>query len=65
MQLTDDPWGTVWLYTGETNGFRVEHVYVPRSGTLIAVGLNSATAEGQEGTLVRSIYRILHRAHLS
>ncbi len=33
--------GTVWFYEGVTYGYRVLHLYVPRSGVIIALAANS------------------------
>jgi D-alanyl-D-alanine carboxypeptidase len=38
------PVGPVWVYEGQTLGYRVLHIYVPRSGTLFAVAANSSTS---------------------
>src|SRR4051794_4863432 len=46
-QLTDPELGTFWFYEGETLGFRALHAYFPDSGLIIAVGLNSGTADDQ------------------
>jgi hypothetical protein len=46
--------GTAWLYEGETWAFRVFHIYLPRSGTIIALGLNSATANDKSRIGIRS-----------
>ena len=35
--------GICWAYEGETYGYRVEHLYFPRSGMIIALAVNSAT----------------------
>jgi hypothetical protein len=35
--------GIYWAYEGETYGYRVEHLYFPRSGMIIALAVNSAT----------------------
>ena len=60
--------GTAWFYEGETYAFRVLHIYSPRSGTIIAVGLNSATtppANDKIAALGASVYQILHNAGVS
>jgi D-alanyl-D-alanine carboxypeptidase len=54
--------GIVWLYEGETYGFRVQHVYYPRSGLIIALAFNSATENDDEGDLVGSVYQTLQQA---
>lgn len=59
-QLTSPLTGTVWFYEGETYGFRVLHVYLPGSRTLIALATNSAvgTADQLDSLLV-SVYQTL------
>jgi D-alanyl-D-alanine carboxypeptidase len=54
--------GMFWTYEGSTLGYRVEHVYWPRSGVLLALGVNSATNDDQLETLAAVVYHILHRA---
>jgi D-alanyl-D-alanine carboxypeptidase len=58
-QLTDPQLGTLWFYEGETLGFRALHAYFPDSGLIIAIGLNSATADDQIATLMKSVYATL------
>jgi D-alanyl-D-alanine carboxypeptidase len=58
-QLTDPQLGTFWFYEGETLGFRAVHAYFPDSGMTIAFGLNSATADDQISTLMKSVYDTL------
>jgi D-alanyl-D-alanine carboxypeptidase len=49
-QQTNSVFGRYWFYEGSTLGFRVLHLYFPRSGVIMAMGLNSATdsATGQD-----------------
>jgi D-alanyl-D-alanine carboxypeptidase len=63
-QVTSKTLGTVW-YEGETAGFRVVNMFVPRSGTLIAIGVNSATLDDHTAALATSVYQALHQAGLS
>jgi D-alanyl-D-alanine carboxypeptidase len=58
------PFGLVWWYEGETLGYRVLHFYVPRSGTLFAVAVNSDTSDSADKLfdLGASILVILHDA---
>jgi D-alanyl-D-alanine carboxypeptidase len=63
-QVTSPALGTLWYYEGETDGFRVLNIYVPRSGTAITIGVNSATLDDHTGALGTSIYQILQRAGL-
>ncbi|HEY0401912.1 MAG TPA: serine hydrolase domain-containing protein [Blastococcus sp.] len=58
-QLTDEELGTFWFYEGETLGFRNLHAYFPDSGLIIAMGLNSGTADDQIATLMKSVYNTL------
>jgi D-alanyl-D-alanine carboxypeptidase len=63
-QVTSKKLGTVWYYEGETDGFRVVSIFVPRSGTVIAIGVNSATLNDHTAALATSIYQTLHKAGL-
>jgi D-alanyl-D-alanine carboxypeptidase len=58
-QLTDEELGTFWFYEGETLGFRALHAYFPDSGVIIAIALNSATADDESATLVKTVYDTL------
>jgi D-alanyl-D-alanine carboxypeptidase len=58
-QVTAEPLGTFWTYTGATLGFRTLHLYLPESGLLVAVGLNSAPAESQISGLALAVYETL------
>jgi D-alanyl-D-alanine carboxypeptidase len=64
-QVTTETLGTVWYYEGETAGFRVLNIYVPRSGTAIEIGVNSASLNDHTSDLGTSIYQTLHEAGLS
>jgi D-alanyl-D-alanine carboxypeptidase len=64
-QVTSKTLGTVWYYEGETTGFRVVNIFVPRSGTVIAIGVNSATLNDHTAALATSVYQTLHKAGLS
>jgi D-alanyl-D-alanine carboxypeptidase len=64
-QVTSKTLGTVWYYEGETTGFRVVNLVVPRSGTVIAIGVNSATLNDHTAALATSVYQTLHKAGLS
>ena len=57
-QLTD-ALGTFWFYEGQTRGFRFLHVYLPESGVIIAMGLNSSADEDRIGVLATSVYDTL------
>jgi D-alanyl-D-alanine carboxypeptidase len=64
-QVTSKTLGTVWYYEGETTGFRVVNIFVPRSGTVIAIGVNSATLDDHTAALATFVYQTLHKAGLS
>jgi D-alanyl-D-alanine carboxypeptidase len=40
-------------------GFRTLHAYFPDSGLIIAMGLNSGTADDQIAALMKSVYNTL------
>jgi D-alanyl-D-alanine carboxypeptidase len=58
-QITAEPIGTFWFYEGETLGFRTLHAYLPGSGVIFALGLNSHPADDQIGALAVSVYETL------
>jgi D-alanyl-D-alanine carboxypeptidase len=64
---TNSPAGPLWFYEGQTLGFRVLHVYDPRTGTDVVVGVNSATLGDNDNLsqLSASLYQTLHRAGLA
>ncbi len=64
-QMTDPGLGTVWAYEGSTWGFRLLLIYVPRSGSAIAIGANSKPEVDHLGLLGKSVYVTLHRAGVS
>jgi hypothetical protein len=41
------------------------NIFVPRSGTVIAIGVNSATLNDHTAALATSVYKTLHKAGLS
>ena len=47
-QATSSLTGTIWEYEGESFGYRVFHLYVPSSGMIIALAVNSATSAGND-----------------
>jgi D-alanyl-D-alanine carboxypeptidase len=52
--------GNIWLYEGGTAAFRTIHVYVPKSGVILAIGLNSETATPDHIVgLVGTVYQTL------
>jgi D-alanyl-D-alanine carboxypeptidase len=54
--------GHFWFYEGETFGFRVLHIYIPRSGTLIDVAVNSSTENDDLSDLGLAAWVILRKA---
>jgi len=61
VQITSPIIGTAWFYEGETYGFRVLHMYLPDSGTLIALAANSAVGQADQlGSLLVAVYQTLH-----
>jgi len=64
-QSTASALGTVWLYLASTLGFRSLLTYVPRSGTAIAIGVNSVPEQDHLPRLGTSVYQKLHRAGVS
>jgi D-alanyl-D-alanine carboxypeptidase len=61
-QQTSSLTGTIWDYEGETFGYRVAHYYLPRSGMIIALAVNSATGNDDIGDLAGSVYQTLQNA---
>jgi D-alanyl-D-alanine carboxypeptidase len=66
LQQTVAPFGTVWTYEGDTLGYRVLHLYFPRSGLIIALAANSNPGPGGDDlfTLATSVYQALQKAGL-
>jgi D-alanyl-D-alanine carboxypeptidase len=59
QQATNDKFGIHWAYKGGTFGFRTLHVYLPATGLVIAVSLNSFPSDDQIGALMISLYDTL------
>jgi D-alanyl-D-alanine carboxypeptidase len=59
FQVAAEPLGTFWMYEGGTLGFRTLHVYLPESGVVMAMGLNSATADDAVITLALAVHETL------
>jgi D-alanyl-D-alanine carboxypeptidase len=55
-QGTGPKLGTFWNYLGGTFGFRALHFYVPDTGVIIAVGLNSQPTDSQINALGLALY---------
>jgi D-alanyl-D-alanine carboxypeptidase len=63
-QLTMPNLGTFWFYQGETLGYRVLYAFLPKSGAVIVLGLNSQPPEksNHNGDLLKTIYARLQAA---
>ncbi len=64
-QVTSTSLGTIWYYEGETDGYRVLNMYSPRSGTAVAIGVNSATFDDHTSELGTSVHQTLQAAGLA
>jgi D-alanyl-D-alanine carboxypeptidase len=62
QQVTSAQTGTIWDYEGQSFGNRVVHLYLPSSGMIIALALNSATDNDDIGDLATSVYQTLQNA---
>ena len=58
-QMTHPELGRFWFYEGETLGFRTLHVFLPGSGLIFAVALNSQPTVDHIGDLSVSVYNTL------
>jgi D-alanyl-D-alanine carboxypeptidase len=54
--------GIIWDYEGQTFGARVLHLYIPRTGLLIAVAANSSATSDDLSDLSGAIYQTLRKA---
>jgi D-alanyl-D-alanine carboxypeptidase len=63
-QGTSPSLGTAWFYEGVTYGYRVLHLYFPRSGMIIALAANSDPGGVNDDlvTLAASVYQALQKA---
>jgi D-alanyl-D-alanine carboxypeptidase len=52
----------VWDYEGENLSFRLIHIFVPKSGTVLAIAVNSGTDNDQLGKLAIAVYDTLRKA---
>ena len=62
MQETGGKFGTFWFYEGGTYGFPTIHLYLPDSGVIMAIGLNSYVTPGSSdgiAALAVSVYDTL------
>ena len=62
VQATRAPIGTFWFYEGATLGYRMIHIWLPKSGVICAVGINSQPTKDHAGELMIAIWRTLHHA---
>ena len=55
---------TVWWYRGGTLGYRLVHVYFPRSGLIIALATNSSVNNSDDDLFntAMSVYQTLQKA---
>lgn len=58
-QMTHPEIGRFWFYEGETLAFRTLHVFLPKSGVIFAVALNSQPTIDHIGDLAVSVYNTL------
>ena len=54
--------GIIWDYEGQAFGARVLHLYIPRTGLLIAVAANSSTTNDDLANLSGAVYQTLQKA---
>jgi len=64
MQGTTQKFGTFWTYEGGTFGFRTLHLYLPDSGLIMAIGLNSSTSQDHAMNLAGRVYDTLLANHV-
>ena len=58
-QLTVPGIGRFWFYEGETLGFRTVHIYLPRSGVIVALAVNSQSTVDNISDLIVSVHATL------
>jgi D-alanyl-D-alanine carboxypeptidase len=63
LQVADPITGIIWAYQGGSLGFRVLHVYVPRTGLLMALAVNSNVDDGTLPALADTLYQTLSASH--
>jgi D-alanyl-D-alanine carboxypeptidase len=54
--------GMLWFYEGGTFGYRMLYMYVPQSGAIVTVGLNSTADKDDIGALFTKLYATLQHA---
>ena len=62
VQQQNNSLGIIWDYEGATFGFRMLHIYLPASGAVITVGLNSDPDNDGIGNLGVSVLTTLQKA---
>ena len=62
QQVFNPQTGIIWDYEGQAFGARVLHLYLPRTGLLIAVAANSSTTNDDLPDLAGAVYQTLHKA---
>ena len=58
QQQATEGLGNIWQYEGATAAFRTIHVYVPKSGVILAIGLNSYTTPNSDTTITDHIIEL-------
>jgi D-alanyl-D-alanine carboxypeptidase len=61
-QVFNPQTGIIWDYEGQAFGARVLHLYLPRTGLLIAVAANSSATNDDLSDLSGAVYQTLHQA---
>jgi D-alanyl-D-alanine carboxypeptidase len=63
IQMDNPTAGKVWFYQGTTLGYRMLHIFVPASGLVLAIGVNSQPSDSENGLgkLTDAILNTLHK----
>ena len=62
QQVFNPQTGIIWDYEGQAFGARVLHLYIPRTGLLIAVAANSSASNDDLANLSGAVYQTLQKA---
>ena len=62
VRATRAPIGSFWFYEGATLGYRMLYIWLPKSGVIYAVGINSQPTKDHAGELMIAVWRTLHEA---
>jgi D-alanyl-D-alanine carboxypeptidase len=62
QQVFNRQTGIIWDYEGQAFGARVLHLYLPRTGLLIAVAANSSASNDDLSNLSGAVYQTLRKA---